>query len=117
MTKMILMVGVPGSGKSTWLRTHQPYFDDFHTIVSRDEIRFSYLKDGEDYFAHEKEVWKDFIEQIKDGLATQDEVYVDATHLNERNRAKLFRALGSALYGVRLSSRLDVDRIQHTSGI
>ena len=104
MTKMILMVGVPGSGKSTWLRTHQKYFDDFHTIVSRDDIRFSYLKDGDDYFAYEKEVWKDFIEQIKDGLATQEEVYVDATHLNERNRAKLFRALGSTLYGVELEA-------------
>ncbi len=104
MAKMILMVGVPGSGKSTWLRTHQKYFNDLHTIVSRDEIRFSYLKDGDNYFDYEKEVWKDFIEQIKDGLATQEEVYVDATHINERNRTKLFRALNSALYGVELEA-------------
>ena len=104
MAKIILMVGVPGSGKSTWILTHQPHFDNSHVIVSRDEIRFSYLQDGDEYFAYEKEVWKDFIVQIKKGLATKNEVYVDATHINEKNRAKLFRALGPALQNVELEA-------------
>lgn len=60
------------------------------------------LKNGEDYFAHEKEVWKQFIEDIKISLAINEETYVDATHINERSRAKLFRALGSSMYGVEL---------------
>ena len=62
------------------------------------------LKDGEDYFAHEKEVWNQFIEEIKISLAINEETYVDATHINERSRAKLFRALGSSMYGVELTA-------------
>ena len=47
------MVGCPGSGKSTWAKKHLP--DTYY--VSRDEVRFSLLQDGEDYFSHEKEVF------------------------------------------------------------
>ena len=60
---LYLLAGVPGSGKSTWLKQHAP---DNSIIISRDQIRFSLLQDGEDYFAHESEVFFEFINQIKD---------------------------------------------------
>ena len=104
MSKLIIMCGIPGSGKSTWLHEHASHFYAASSIVSRDQIRFSMLKDGEDYFAHEKEVWNQFIEEIKISLAINEETYVDATHINERSRAKLFRALGSSMYGVELTA-------------
>lgn len=80
MTKLIIMCGVPGSGKSTWAK-------DFVTknnaiIVSRDEIRYSILKEGEDYFSHENEVTANFYSKINACLASGDYEYViaDATH-------------------------------------
>lgn len=55
------MSGAPGSGKSTWCRNHgvSKY------RVSRDEIRFSVLKDGEDYFSHEKKLSECLLTQLK----------------------------------------------------
>ena len=103
-SNLYLMCGVAGSGKSTWLKEHESGFNPSHAIVSRDKIRFSYLKDGDDYFAYEKEVWKDFVSAIKTSLEENVDTFVDATHLNEKNRAKLLRALGSNLKGVSLKA-------------
>lgn len=102
MSKLIITCGIPGVGKSTWLKKHESSFNPSHSIISRDQIRFSMLKDGEYYFSHEEEVWAQFIEEIKISLCLNAETYVDATHLNERARAKLFRAIGPSLYGVEL---------------
>ena len=54
--KVWILCGIPGSGKSTWIRKQIAENGGVH--CSRDEIRFSLLKDGEDYFAHENEVVK-----------------------------------------------------------
>ena len=100
MKKMIIMVGIPASGKSYWLNTHKQYFAKTNSIISRDEIRFSLVKEDEPYFSKEPEVYQKFIDQIKVSLSINEETYVDATHINERSRAKLFRSLGSALKNV-----------------
>lgn len=89
-----LMCGVPGSGKSYWLK-------DFHvliggTIVSRDAIRFKLLGDDVDaskYFDHEDEVWDIFIKQTKEAIRTSSNIFVDATHLSQGSRNKLLNAL------------------------
>ena len=39
--RLILMVGCPGSGKSTWLKNNK---QEDAVVVSRDEIRFKILK-------------------------------------------------------------------------
>ena len=51
-----IMVGVPGSGKDYWIDKHISSFNGNVKVISRDKIRLSILKDGEDYFSHEKEV-------------------------------------------------------------
>ena len=86
MSKLIMMVGVPGSGKSTWVKMNKT---DEMLWVSRDAIRFARLKDDEDYFAHESEVFKEFVWQIADGLAEDKTVIADATHLNKKSRARV----------------------------
>lgn len=88
--KLFMMVGCPGSGKSSFLGMN-PLANSI--VVSRDEVRFSLLKDGEDYFAHEKEVYKIFIQKIKDGLDRGYTVFADATHLNAASRRKLLRSV------------------------
>lgn len=90
---LYLLAGVPGSGKSTWLKWHAP---DNSIIISRDQIRFSLLQDGEDYFAHESEVYFEFINQINDALENEYSdapIFVDATHLTKASRAKLLKRL------------------------
>ena len=60
--KLYLMMGISGAGKSTWLRHN---IKDGEVIVSRDQIRFGMLQDGDDYFDHEDEVFETFICRIK----------------------------------------------------
>lgn len=92
MPILYIMCGPSGCGKSTWA---QNFIEANENVkwVSRDKIRFSLLKDGEDYFAHEKEVFKIFIKSIADGLENGFTVIADATHLNEFARCKLTQTL------------------------
>ena len=91
-----VMVGVPGSGKSTWANKEAQYLeaDGFHTaIISRDEVRKSFIGDGE-YFSREDEVFEEFIRQINECLEVGiDYVFVDATHISQGSRAKLLSRL------------------------
>lgn len=83
MSTLYMMVGIPGSGKSTFAKTLKGKY------VSRDEIRFKLLQNEDDYFAREKDVFKKFICEIKEGLIENKDVIVDATHLNESSRNKI----------------------------
>ena len=87
---LYICCGVPGSGKSTFLNEMA---DPSEKIISRDSIRFSLLKPGEDYFSHEKEVYSTFVKSITDSINNGFNTYADATHLNEYSRYKLFHAL------------------------
>lgn len=78
-----IMSGIPGCGKSTWSRKFTAEHDNV-VQVSRDEIRFSLLADGEDYFAHEDEVIATFYAEINEALAAGHDVIADATHISEK---------------------------------
>ena len=86
MSTLYVMCGVPGSGKSTWLKNHTKAGDK---IVSRDEIRFSLIKEGEEYFSKENEVFEIFCFEIQTALNKGFDVYADATHINRGSRRKL----------------------------
>ena len=100
MKKLYVMCGVPGMGKSTWIRNNVSKMNGLTHVVSRDDIRFSKVKEGEDYFSKENEVFKEYIEDIKESLTYCDNTIADATHLNPASRGKLFRNLGSSLDGI-----------------
>ena len=87
-----ILSGSPASGKSTFIK--KTFTGDNTKIISRDTIRFSMLNEGNSYFAKEKEVFREFINQIKTALNEVDNVVVDATHINERSRNKLLDAIG-----------------------
>lgn len=88
--KLIMMMGVPGSGKSTFANRWQ----DINTVVvSRDAIRFGLLQEGDEYFAKEGQVFQEFVRQIANGLDKEYEVIADATHINAASRAKLIKAV------------------------
>ena len=84
--RLILMVGCPGSGKSTWIRNNYPNV----IPVSRDEIRFELLDErGGNYFDYENEVFTSFIHQIIGSLVVDEVTIADATHLNKKARQKV----------------------------
>ena len=90
MHTLYILCGPSGSGKSTWALDFVK--DKRIAYISRDEIRFAILKKDEDYFSHEKEVFKRFIQAIVHYIP-YDDVIADATHLNEFSRRKLTQAI------------------------
>lgn len=87
---LYMLIGVAGSGKSTWVDT---FCRDAFYYVSRDEIRFNLVKEDEDYFSHEKEVFEKFAGTITQTLVYGFDVVADATHLNMTSRRKLTCAI------------------------
>ena len=93
--KIYILCGVPGSGKSTWARKQIEELDGKGIIISRDVIRFSMLGEDDAYFAHEDEVFNEFIRQVQEAINDQEHtsIFIDATHLNEKNRNKVLSRL------------------------
>lgn len=86
---LIIMVGCPGSGKTTYAKENYP--DAWY--VSRDEIRFNLVSENEEYFSKEDQVFNQFINKINEGLRNSHDVIADATHLNSKSRFKLLANL------------------------
>lgn len=86
---LYILIGVPGSGKSTWANM----FCKHLRYVSRDEIRFDLINENEDYFSHEKEVFSKFVGTITQTLVDGFSVVADATHINMASRRKLTYAI------------------------
>ena len=94
-----ILCGAPGSGKSTWAKEEARRLDAdcwSTAIISRDKIRFRLLDENptDDYFAYEKQVFKEFVDEINECLYLGiDYIFADATHISYNSRAKLLRQL------------------------
>lgn len=89
---LYIMCGPAGSGKSTYVTRTIIAEDNLCCAhVSRDLIRFTMLKDGDDYFKYEDLVYKNFISELQQTLKSDvyDCVFADATHLTAKSRTKL----------------------------
>ena len=88
-----LMCGIPGSGKSTWIQKQMK--TNPGAWCSRDNVRFSMVREDEPYFERETEVFNAWIAQICEALANPmiEDIYIDATHLNDRSREKTLNRL------------------------
>jgi len=94
MPILYILCGPSASGKSTWAHNFiSKNSQKDIRYVSRDEIRFSLLKENENYFAHEKQVFKKFAGTITQTLVDGFDVIADATHLNIFSRKKLTNAI------------------------
>lgn len=94
MSKLILVCGIPGSGKSTWIKNNKT---EDEIVISRDEIRFSLLSKEDEYFSQERKVWISLMSNIESALIKNKTVYVDATHLNKYSRLKVLREVEKML--------------------
>ena len=87
-----IMCGIPGSGKSTFCEEYKrvhPYLK----VISRDEIRFFLLKEGDNYFDKEDEVLEKFYSDIRKALEDGFDVIADATHITVKARAATLNAV------------------------
>ena len=93
LKKVWLICGIPGSGKSTWIKKR--LMENGGIWISRDEVRFSMVKEDEDYFSKENEVFDKFIANICEALKSPlaENIYIDATHLSDKARKKVLNRL------------------------
>lgn len=96
MSKLILMMGQPGSGKSTFLKNLK--LDKTYKVISRDAIRFSLIQEDDEYFSKESEVFSTFTKDIELASYCNDYVFADATHLNRPSRRKLLSNICISLF-------------------
>ena len=81
--------------------------------ISRDDIRFSYLAPGDDYFSKEKEVLKEFYGRAQEAINDPNvkAVILDASHLDDMAIAKTLSHLaipkGIKVIQVRVCTNLD----------
>lgn len=93
---LYLMVGIPGSGKSTYAIKFMDNRKGW-VYISRDEIRFSILGPEEEYFAKEDWVFRMFIHKINDAIDDDNifNIIIDATHLNTASRMKVLNRINT----------------------
>ena len=91
--ELIMLVGIPGSGKTTFAKKYLMNKFSSAAYVSRDDIRFSFLKESEGYFEHEDKVFKKYIQDIQDAIKNNQTIICDATHLTEKARNTVFNNL------------------------
>ena len=108
--KVWLMCGIPGSGKSTWVQEQRK--TNPGAWCSRDNVRFSMVGEDEDYFARENEVFEAWLCSIQAAIANSEieNVYIDATNLNEKSRNKVLNRLNlenAILYAVNFTVPLE----------
>ena len=87
-----ILVGIPCSGKSTWVKNNLEKFDN-SVIISRDNIRFHLTPEDQPYFINEKKVFQMYIDNINLALRQYENIFCEATHINWSNRRKLLEAL------------------------
>ena len=83
MANFYLMCGVPGAGKSTWIKEH---VKPGTAVISRDAIRFSLLRPGDPYFSKENIVLHHLWDQINGALSDGRDVICDQTSLTRKSR-------------------------------
>lgn len=100
MSQLIMLIGVAGSGKSTWAKK---YYDDALNsgirtiIISSDAIRKELFGDESDQ-THNTEVFEEVHLRIHAALHTYDTVIYDATNLNRKRRIAFLKTIRGICY-------------------
>ncbi|MHA1280950.1 MAG: AAA family ATPase [Promethearchaeota archaeon] len=90
MPLFIMMIGIPGSGKSRWIEENINK-DDF-VIVSTDKIRKEITGKVSD-ISQDDNVWKIAKQRIKEALSNGKNAILDATNVNRKKRLEFIEGL------------------------
>lgn len=83
MSKIIMGVGIPGSGKTTALK---PFAEKYsYTYISPDDIRAELTGDPANQ-SKNKEVWEEAYRRVSEGLEKNETVVFDATFAQDTER-------------------------------
>ena len=85
MTELVMMIGVPGCGKST---LSQNVYGKTHEIVSSDKIREEMLGEVNDQ-NHNADVFTEFHNRVVHHLLNGENVVCDATKIKFSNRKEM----------------------------
>lgn len=88
LPRLIMTVGLPGSGKSTWAREYGAYY----AIVSSDAIRAELYGDENDQCNPHK-VFEVMKQRARDYLKAGQTVIYDATNLSAKKRANFLKTI------------------------
>lgn len=93
-----LLVGCPASGKTSYAHKVEEsckYLGNLtYKHISRDAIRFSLVKENEEYFSKENEVFETFVSEVQKAIDNEINIIVlDATHISENSRKKILNRL------------------------
>ena len=86
MTTFYMLIGLPASGKSTYIKEH---FDD-DIVFSSDKIREECFGDVNDQ-THNNEVFKKLVKLVKANLRNKKDAVYDATNINYKRRMHLLK--------------------------
>ena len=107
--KVYITVGIPASGKTSFIRDRIAKYGGIH--ISRDEVRFSMLEDGDSYFGKENAVFEAFAKKVQNAIDDANgpnDIYVDATHISFGSRRKILNRLDCANVKERVFLYFDV---------
>ncbi len=94
MPKCTILVGVPGSGKSTWIQEHMPMANVMSTDIVIENVARSYDMTYNEGFKDlisfaEKVMWR----HITWSIASQVDFVIDRTNLSAKSRKKFIDKL------------------------
>ncbi|QIR39465.1 AAA family ATPase [Tolypothrix sp. PCC 7910] len=87
MTKLLLLIGLPGSGKSTWVKKLLAECPQIH-LISTDSIR-GQLFGNEAIQGHWLLIWREIRRQLHQAKNQGKTVIYDATNAQRRQRRKV----------------------------
>jgi dephospho-CoA kinase len=79
--RVFLICGIPGSGKSTWVKERIAKYGGHH--ISRDEIRFALLNDTDEYFKQEDKEYYKYLRYIDEQKKILHKILEDMSGLSE----------------------------------
>ncbi len=86
MNRLKIMVGLPGSGKSTFVNF---YKEDDDVVISSDALRVEMF--GFEDQTHNNEVFKEMLSRTKSAGLMNKTVWYDATNLSRKRRVALYK--------------------------
>ena len=113
--EIILLVGLPGSGKSTWLKDFIKKSTKSWVICSTDNILDDYaLKNNVTYSQafneHIKEAEKRFKQELLSALAAKENIIVDRTNLSKKSRNRILANVPKNY--IKIAKVFNVDRTE-----